>query len=176
MKNIFVLFTLISIFSTGYAQNFSDMDKSPLDVTIFRSEQNETLARVIYSRPQKNNRKIFGELVKHGEVWRTGANEATEITLYNDMTVGETTVPAGTYTLYSIPGEKEWTIILNTVVNEWGAYNYDETKDVARIIVPVKKSAAPIEAFSMTFLAEENGTKLLMGWDDIYVEVPLIKA
>ena len=176
MKKIIVLFAMLFALTSSTAQKFSDIDKSPMDVAIFRSGENETLARVIYSRPQKRDRKIFGKLVEYGKVWRTGANEATEITLYSDMTLGATKVPAGTYTLYSIPGESDWTIILNTAINAWGAYSYDESKDVARIKVPVKQSAAPIEAFSMTFLAEDNGAKLLMGWDEVYVEVPLIKA
>ncbi len=176
MKNMMFIFAMICMITTSNAQKFEDIDKSPMDVTIFRSGNNETLARVIYSRPQKKSRKIFGKLVEYGKVWRTGANEATEITLYHDMSIGEKKVPAGTYTLYTVPGETEWTIILNKDINVWGAYNYDESKDVARVVVPVKSAAAPIEAFSMTFLAVENGAKLMMGWDEVYVEIPLIKA
>lgn len=156
--------------------NFSKLDVSPLDVILFRGENNEPLARVLYSRPQTRNREIFGKLVPYGEVWRTGANEATEITLYQDMTVAGKTIKKGTYTLFTIPREKEWTIILNNSTNIWGAYDYQVEKDVARITVPVKKSKTPIEALSMSFEPIENGAELFIGWDDRYVEIPFKQA
>ncbi|HER40931.1 MAG TPA: DUF2911 domain-containing protein [Salinimicrobium catena] len=156
--------------------NFSKLDVSPLDVILFRGENNEPLARVLYSRPQTRDREIFGKLVPYGEVWRTGANEATEITLYQDMTVSGKRIKKGTYTLFTIPKENEWTIILNNSTNIWGAYDYQVEKDVARITVPVKKTKTPIEALSMSFEPIENGAKLYIGWDDRYVEVPFKKV
>lgn len=152
--------------------NFSKLDVSPMDVVLFRGENNEPLARVLYSRPQTRDREIFGKLVPYGEVWRTGANEATEITLYNDLMVGDKTIKKGTYTLFTIPKEKEWTIILNNSTNIWGAYDYHVEKDVARITVPVRKSKTPIDALSMSFSPIENGANLFIGWDDRYVVVP----
>lgn len=152
--------------------NFSKMDVSPLDMEIYRDENEEPLARVLYSRPQKRDRQVFGRLVPHGEVWRTGANESTELTLYEDMKVGDETLEAGTYSLYTIPDENQWTIIINRSTNRWGAYDYNESEDVARIQVPVKKSPTSIEALSMTFQPQEDGAHLLIGWDDRYVEVP----
>lgn len=156
--------------------NFSKLDVSPLDVVLFRGENNEPFARVLYSRPQTRDREIFGKLVPYGEVWRTGANEATEITLYQDMTVSGKRIKEGTYTLFTIPRENEWTIILNNSTNIWGAYDYQVEKDVARITVPVKTAKAPIEALSMSFEPIDNGAKLYIGWDDRYVEVPFKKA
>lgn len=155
--------------------NFSKLDVSPLDVVLFRGEDNEPLARVLYSRPQAREREIFGKLVPFGEVWRTGANEATEITLYQDMTVQGEKIKKGTYTLFTIPKEKEWTIILNNSTNIWGAYDYHVEKDVARITVPVRKSPIRIEAFSMAFEPIPDGAMLQIGWDDSYVEVPFKK-
>lgn len=152
--------------------NFSKLDVSPMDVVLFRGENNEPLARVLYSRPQTRDREIFGKLVPYGEVWRTGANEATEITLYNDLMVGDKTIKKGTYTLFTIPKEKEWTIVLNNSTNIWGAYDYHVEKDVARITVPVRKSKTPIDALSMSFSPIENGANLFIGWDDRYVVVP----
>ena len=163
MKNTMKLMAfLCCITLTVNAQKFDDLDKSPMDVTMYRTPDKQALARVIYSRPQKRDRKIFGELIKYGKVWRTGANEATEITLYHGMKFGDTQVAPGTYSLFTIPGEKEWTVILNKKTNEWGSYTYDQAMDVARTTVPVKAAAAPIEAFSMSFLPEESGAKLLM--------------
>lgn len=156
--------------------NFSKLDVSPLDVILFRGENNEPFARVLYSRPQTRDREIFGKLVPYGEVWRTGANEATEITLYQDMTVAGKKIGKGTYTLFTIPRENEWTIILNNSTNIWGAYDYQVEKDVARITVPVKKAKTPIEALSMSFEPIKNGAKLYIGWDDRYVEVPFKQA
>lgn len=152
--------------------NFSKMDVSPLDVEVYRGEDEEPVARVLYSRPQKRDRQVFGRLVPYGEVWRTGANESTELTLYEDMKVGDETIEAGTYSLYTIPEENEWTVIINRSTNRWGAYDYQESEDVARIEVPVKRSQTSIEAFSMTFEPTEDGANLLIGWDDRYVEVP----
>lgn len=155
--------------------NFSKLDVSPLDVVLFRGENNEPLARVLYSRPQAREREVFGKLVPYGEVWRTGANEATEITLYQDMSVQGTRIKKGTYTLFTIPKENEWIIILNNTTNIWGAYDYHVEQDVARITVPVKRSKTRIEALSMNFQPIENGALLQIGWDDRYVEVPFKK-
>lgn len=184
MKNI-ILLAVIAIFTLNSnnlsAQetpeqeglNFPKIDASPMDMVIYRESDDEAVvARIIYSRPQKRDREIFGKLVPYGKVWRTGANEATELTLYEDMKVADETVKAGTYTIYTIPEEKEWTVILNNRIHTWGAYEYTDKEDLVRIKVPVRQSPTSIEAFSMAFAPTENGAKLLMGWDDKYVEVP----
>lgn len=182
MKNVFVAIALLFgsfQFSPVMAQetgkegpNFSKLDVSPLDVALFRDEDKKPVARVLYSRPQKRDREVFGKLVPYGEVWRTGANEATEITLYQDMMVGDKRIKKGTYTLFTIPQENEWTVVLNNSTNIWGAYDYHVEQDAARITVPVRKSPTSIEALSMAFEPIENGTKLQIGWDDRYVEIP----
>ncbi|MFV8224872.1 DUF2911 domain-containing protein [Christiangramia aquimixticola] len=151
---------------------FSKVDASPMDLSLYRDKDKAAVARVIYSRPQKRNREIFGKLVPFGEVWRTGANEATELTLYKDMKVADATVKAGTYSLYTIPGEKEWVVILNSKTNTWGAYEYTDKEDKVRINVPVRKAPNTIESLSMTFQEANNGADLLIGWDDSYVKVP----
>ncbi len=156
--------------------NFSKLDVSPMDVALFRGENNEPVARVLYSRPQTRDREIFGKLVPYGEVWRTGANEATEVTLFQDLMVGDKTIKKGTYTLFTIPKENEWTIVLNNSTNIWGAYDYHVEKDVARITVPVRKSPVPIDALSMSFAESNDGANLFIGWDDRYVKVPFKEA
>lgn len=187
MKKIFIMFAVVAgSFSTQlHAQdqaqktdgpNFSKLDVSPMDVALFRGENNEPKARILYSRPQTRDREIFGKLVPYGEVWRTGANEATEITLYQDLMVGNKTIKKGTYTLFTIPEEKEWTIILNNSTNIWGAYDYHVEQDVARITVPVRKSPVPIDALSMSFAKSNDGADLYIGWDDRYVKVPFKEA
>ncbi len=190
MKKIFIMFAVLagSLSTQLYAQdttetlkdndgpNFSKLDVSPMDVALFRGENNEPMARVLYSRPQTRDREVFGKLVPYGEVWRTGANEATEITIYQDLMVGGKTIKQGTYTLFTIPREKEWTIILNNSTNIWGAYDYHVEKDVARITVPVRKSPVPIDALSMNFAKSNDGADLFIGWDDSYVIVPFKEA
>lgn len=157
--------------------NFSKLDVSPMDVVLFRNADEEPVARVLYSRPQIGDREeIFGgeedNVVQYGKVWRTGANEATELTLYSDMTVGGKLIKAGTYTLFTIPEQNEWTVILNNSTNIWGAYDYHVEKDQVRIKVPVKKSDVDIEALSMAFAETPEGALLQIGWDDRYIEVP----
>lgn len=180
MKKILLL-TAIFIGSVGISEvnaqekegpNFSKMDVSPMDVTLFRDAQKKPVARVLYSRPQKRDREVFGKLVPFGEVWRTGANEATEITLYRDMMVGNKTIKAGTYSLFTIPQENEWTVILNKDTNVWGAYDYHVEKDEVRITVPVRQASTSIESLSMAFQPIDDGAKLQIGWDDRYVEIP----
>ncbi len=120
---------------------------------------------VSYGQPSKKNRKIFGELVPYGQVWRTGANEATEITFDTDVDFGGTEVKAGTYTLFTIPGEDEWEVILNSSRKQWGAFQYDKIKDkdVVHVKASTKKLDEPVEKFTMEFDEDNN---LLMSWDD----------
>lgn len=181
MKKIFVL--IIAIFATAstYAQDykFSALDKSPADMVYYplrapfdKDQSSAPVIKVIYSRPQKNGREIFGVLEKFGAVWRTGANESTEIQFFKAVKFGNKTIPAGTYSLFTIPQKDNWTIIINKNINKWGAYTYDESKDIARLNVPVIAAKQLIEAFSITFLPAMSGAKMIMGWDNTVVEVP----
>ncbi|MDN6280893.1 MAG: DUF2911 domain-containing protein, partial [Psychroflexus sp.] len=155
------------------AQDFSDLDKSPMDAVIARNEDNSSLVRIIYSSPQKRGREIFGGLVPFGELWRTGANEATEITFFEDINFNGKHVLAGTYSLFTIPGKEKWTVIINKITNAWGTFDYEKSKDVVRIETPANQTAATVEKFSITFRSTNNGTNLLMGWDDTFIEVPI---
>ncbi len=172
----FITFSTFS-FQALQAQSFPEMDSSPMDLAMARPDKKSPpFARVIYSRPQKKGRDIFGDLVPYGEVWRTGANEATELTIYTALKFGNTVLKPGTYTLYTIPDEENWTIIINSDTNVWGAFSYKKEKDVARITVPCEQAAAPIESLSMIFKTDSKGTILMIGWDDHYVEIPFKKA
>ena len=159
------------------------MDKSPMDMAYFPSDypllktQNKAtqpaLARVIYSRPQRDNRVIFGELIEYNKVWRLGANEATEIEFYKDVTIAGKKVLKGRYTLYAIPTETKWTMILNKDTDTWGAFIYDEKKDVLRTDVNVQTLAAPVEAFSMSFTKTDKGANLIIAWENVSVSLPI---
>ncbi|GGX21288.1 DUF2911 domain-containing protein [Aquimarina muelleri] len=154
------------------AQKFAELQKSPTDISYAKKERAaKPKIKVIYSRPQKKGRKIFGNLAAFDKVWRTGADEATEIKFFEDVKMGDKSIKAGTYSLFTIPGEKEWTIIINSDLDSWGAYTYDEKKDVARIKVPVA-NGEELEVFSITFNKVDKGYHMIMGWDTTRIEVP----
>lgn len=146
-----------------------------MDAVITRNQDNSPLARIIYSRPKKKNRVIFGDLVPYGKIWRTGANEATEITFYEDVLFNSEKVKAGTYTLYTIPSKGNWVVIINKVINTWGAYSYDDSLDILRTTVKSRNTAATLEDFSVTFKPTKYGSDLLMGWVDTFVEISIQK-
>ena len=127
-----------------------------------------------YSRPSAKGRKIFGGLVPFGEVWRTGANEATKITFGADMTFGGELVPAGTYGLFTIPGEKEWTVILNKVSGQWGSYAYDAKNDQLRIKVAPAHLAEPLETFLISVGdMKDDSASVCFAWESTRVSVKL---
>ena len=170
-------FTLLMLLSLNVnAQEFADMDKSPMDAASFPTNYRESnkAIKIVYSRPQLNGRSL-SKLAPNGKVWRTGANEAAELTLYTDMRLGDTPIQAGTYPFYVIPGEKEWTAIISTDLNVWGSYFYNEANDVARINVPVTTSEESLEAFSMAFAKGKKGIDLHLGWGNVRVAVPFTK-
>lgn len=169
-----LVFSLIMLFSLNLnAQDFAPLDKSPMDAVSFPADYKnpDKLIKVIYSRPQLKERNL-DKLAPNDKVWRTGANEAAQITFYKDMKLGETLIKAGTYSLATIPGEKEWTIIINSDLNTWGSYFYKEDNDVARITVPVGSSEKSIEAFSIAFKESDTGFDMFLGWDKVVVRVP----
>ncbi len=165
-------FMLLTIFSVQ-AQKFPGLDKSPMDAASFPANYRESdkAIKIVYSRPQLKGRELSA-LAPNGKVWRTGANEACELTLYKDMKLGDKTVKAGTYTFYMIPGDKEWTAVISTDLNVWGSYFYNEANDVARLSVPVTMGDESLEAFSMMFTESEDGVHLNAGWGKVRVAVP----
>lgn len=182
MKNLTIALAIILISSATAlnAQSFRGVDKSPLDVAYFpdnfahdRKGDQKAIMKVVYSRPAKKDREIFGELVDYDKVWRTGANEATEIKLYQDVTFGGKKIPAGTYSVFTIPTANDWTIIFSSDLDYWGAYSYNQNNDVARITAKKKEAKETIENFSIQFEGSgDNNGVMLLGWDKTVVEVP----
>ncbi len=130
------------------------------------------IARVVYSRPQKRGRKLFGDLVTYGEVWRLGANEATEIEFFRDVKIDNKVIKKGRYTLYALVNEDKWTLIFNKETDTWGAFRYDSVKDILRTTVPVEKQDSITEAFSIAFQKAQKGADLVITWDDVLVRLP----
>ncbi|WP_461304865.1 DUF2911 domain-containing protein [Aureisphaera sp.] len=172
-----LLLALMFVFSNeAKAQKFSKMDVSPMDAAAYPSDYRnaDKLIKIVYSRPQLKGRSL-DKLAPNGKVWRTGANEAAELTLYTDMNLGDTTVKAGTYTFYAIPGDEEWTAIISSDLNVWGSYFYNESNDVARLSVPATNADDSIEAFSIVFDESDNGVDMHLGWGNCRVTVPFTK-
>ena len=127
-----------------------------------------------YSAPSKRDRKIMGGLVPYGEVWRTGANAATKMTFSTDVKLGGAAVPAGTYALFTIPGEAEWTVILSKVSDEWGSYTYNQKDDQARVKVKPVAMAEPLETMTIGVQDMRAGkANLVIAWEKTKVPVEI---
>jgi hypothetical protein len=177
------LFFLLGVLLAGNCilaqQKPTDLDKSPMDVSYYPPNYpiakmkgqvgGDPLARIIYSRPQKKGREIFGEEVKYGEVWRLGANEATEIELFKSGTIGGKKIQKGRYTIYCIPTEAKWTIAINKDNYSWGSFTYKQEKDVARIDVPIQKNAENVEALTMYF----DNNSWVIEWENLKATIPV---
>ncbi len=160
------------------------VDKSPMDMSYYPDNypvlkirdkaEDMPVIRLIYGRPQKAGRVVFGELVEYGTVWRMGANEATEIEFYQNIKFGNKKIPKGRYTLYAIVEQDKWTVIINKETDIWGSFKYDAKKDVARMEVPVTKTNEIVESLSMVFDKTINGCNLIVAWDTIKISVPLV--
>jgi hypothetical protein len=186
MKSLLFLMSIVFCLNTTLlAQNkIPPVDQSPLDISYYPENypaskaQKKTIepliARVIYSRPAMNGRKIFGALIDYGKVWRMGANEATEIEFFKDVLINKIKVKKGRYSLYAIPNPNKWTIILNKEVDSWGAFLYDSTKDVVRIEVVPELTEQTVDPFTIYF--EKNNLQnfnLNIYWENTKVVLPI---
>ncbi len=184
MKNFITLVLSLAISLASVAQpKLPPVDKSPLDISYYpdnypvlkiQDKMTEPLvARVIYSRPQKNDRKVFGELIEYGKLWRLGANEATEVEFYLPVKINNTKIKKGRYSLYAIPNNDKWTIILNKENDTWGSFRYDAKKDVLRMDVPVQMQSTIAESFSLLFEKAGSGFMLNALWDNVKISLPI---
>lgn len=135
--------------------------------------ENGLNVELAYCQPKKKGREIFGKLVPYGKVWRTGANAATKITFGQDVQVGDKKVKKGTYALFTIPQKDKWTVILNATAEQWGAFFYEEAKDVMRTEVTAQAGKAEVEAFVMSFVKIDKGANLVLAWDKTEVIIPI---
>jgi hypothetical protein len=162
---------LLSGFST-FAQQIQMPQASP-SAKIFQ-RVGLTDVTVDFSRPSTKGRKIFGELVPYGEVWRTGANGATILTFTTEVIMGGQKVPAGSYALYSIPGKNSWTIILSKNTKLWGAIGYNEEEDLIRFPVTPSKTSKKYETFDLSFSnLTDNSADLSMKWEQSRVDIKI---
>ncbi|MCO5234949.1 MAG: DUF2911 domain-containing protein [Chitinophagaceae bacterium] len=161
----------------------SVLDQSPLDILYYPpeypklkmigKESSPPVFRIIYSRPQKNGRAIFGALIKYNEPWRLGANEATEIEFFEPVVIQHQEIPTGRYRLYCIPTPAEWTLVLNSDLYSWGLKT-DPAKDLFRFTIPTIPTRPPVEVFSMETTEGAPGEALLwIAWDDVKAVLPI---
>jgi tetratricopeptide (TPR) repeat protein len=140
------------------------------------TEQRVGLAtiKLNYGQPNMQGRKIFGALIPYGRLWRTGANSSTKISIDQTVTFAGEKIPAGDYSLYSIPGEKIWTIIINNNTKHWGAAGYDKTEDLVRFELPALKLKDKRETFSIHFESfDANGANLIITWENTKIAIPI---
>lgn len=186
MKKIFlvlIIFQLQIVAARAQSGNLPPVDKSPMDMSYYPANYpvlkiqdkitEPLVARVVYSRPQKASRTIFGGLVKYGEVWRLGANEATEIEFFKSVKIGGKKISKGRYTLYAIANETSWIIIINKETDTWGSFKYDAKKDVVRATARLQKTDSVTESFVMAFEKATAGFNLVIVWDNIKATLPV---
>ncbi len=180
-RNLILLMALFAFGAKAQEVKFPPLDGSPADIVYYplnaakvkAGENSSPVIKVVYSRPSKKGREIFGVLEPFGKIYRLGANENTEIRFFKPVVIGKKEIAAGTYSLFAIPNKENWTLILNTQTDRWGAYSYNENKDVLRVEVPVKTLENVIEAFSITFVPQTDGAALVIGWDKTSVQLPI---
>ncbi len=161
----------------------TELDKSQMDMCYWPNNfpllkmtgkvKDLPTARVIFSRPLKNNREIFGGIVKYNEMWRLGANEATEIEFFKPVKIADKLVPQGRYTLFCIPEENKWNIILNKDNYCWGNFIYDKKKDAVRAEAAVEKTTESVDAFTIYFEETKSGANLIIQWDLAKATLPI---
>ncbi|MBV8552935.1 MAG: DUF2911 domain-containing protein [Acidobacteriaceae bacterium] len=128
---------------------------------------------ITYNRPYVRGRKIMGGLVPYGQVWRTGANAATSLTTSLNLTIGGASVPAGKYTLYTLPSESTWKLIINKQTGQWGT-EYDQAQDLARVDMQKEKLSSPVEEFTISWKKKgDDSADLVMEWETTRLTVPV---
>lgn len=161
-------------------------DASPLDLVQYPSlsrrlnmlkaeelDANQPQVRVVYSRPQMKGRKIFGDLLKYGEMWRVGANETTELTFFKDVTIGGKDIRAGRYGLFAVVNDGNWEFIIHRNVQSWGNANHDEKDNIVKVTAKTEKTPTTLEALSMTFVEKGDMVELVIGWENTMARLPI---
>lgn len=184
MKKIgfFLAFVCISLVAIAQ-QKPTELDKSPMDMSYWPDNypllkmsgkaKDQPIARVIYGRPVKNGRTIFGGIIKYNELWRLGANEATELELFSPVKISNKIIPKGRYTLFCVPSENRWTLILSKDNFCWGSFTYDTKKDVVRAEIKPETTNESVETFTIYFSENTGKANLVMLWDNQRAELPM---
>lgn len=155
----------VVVFVAGLALAQEQKFTSPAGNATFSFDDQKKVS-IDYHRPSAHGRKIMGGLVPYGQVWRTGANEATTFVADTDLTVGGATVPSGKYTIYTLPSENGWKLIINKQTGQWGT-KYDQSQDLVRVDMQAGKTKAPVEEFTISFQRSGGeSAKLKLEWEN----------
>ena len=171
MKQLGLSLSVVLCFSlVAFAQQDKNQRPSPPAQAQCKFSDGKTIT-VDYSSPRMKGRKIFGELVPYGQVWRTGANEATKFVSDTGLTADGRDIPAGNYTIFTVPEQSKWTLIVNKKTGEWGIpYKY-ESDELGRIPMSVSQTSAPVENFTISFDQGGNTCTLKMSWEQTEASV-----
>lgn len=161
------LLLLIFIYGTSVAFAQEAVQNRPSPLAIAACKYKDTYLKIVYCQPHKRGREVFGQLVPYAQVWRLGANEATEITITREVFIGGQFLPAGTYSMFAIPDKDKWTIIFNSELGQWGSYNYNKAKDVLKMDVVPKQLPGDLvyEAFTIAIDQKNNKADIVFTWD-----------
>ena len=174
MKRLFIIIGIIAVVLLVAFFALRAWTKSGSPEAIAQVDQNDLKIKVEYCQPYKKGRKIFGGLVPYGKVWRTGANEATIVTFDQNVVVAGQPLDKGDYSLWTIPSKDGWIAVFNGETGQWGT-NYDQTKDILRVPVVSRKHSPQAEQFYISFSPTDNGTNMLLTWDETEAVVPIQK-
>lgn len=178
MKTLSVLFlafvAIVSQQSLLFAQEVQEAPRARASaVAITHTTVDGNYMKIVYGQPLKKGRVIFGELVPYDKVWRTGANEGTEITFTKDVLFGDKELKAGTYTLFTVPGKDKWLFYLNSVLGQWGEYEYNEENNVLSFETTAHSSNKMYEALTFSFTESTGGADLNLNWDTVHIKIPV---
>jgi DUF2911 family protein len=170
-RTAFLTLVVLAVATLALAQDRSERPSPPAKAACKFSDGKSIT--VDYSSPRAKGRKIYGGLVPYGEVWRTGANEATSFVTTADLTVGGKDIPAGSYTIFTVPTADKWTLIINKKTGEWGIpYKY-ESDELARVDMSASKTAGPVENFTISFHEMGNGCHMYLDWENTRATIEL---
>src|SRR5215470_4215583 len=163
---LFVLFALGALISAVAAQGNRVSPHETTELTL-----NGKKISVTYGRPYMKGRKIMGALVPFGQVWRTGADEATVLKTDADLMIGSLSIPKGSYAIFTLPSENGWMLIVNKVADQFGAFDYNEKQDLGRVNMKVNKTSAPVEQFTIMLAKSGNGGVMKLEWENTAASV-----
>lgn len=170
--SLFALLLLLGFSASAFAQKAVEPKPSPM--ALVKANLDATYVSITYSQPHKKDRVIFGELVPFGKIWRFGANEGSQLTTTGDIMLGDKTLKAGTYTVFCTPEKDAWTLSFNSGLGQWGAYQYDATKDVLKVTVKTAATPETFEAFTLKFDKPEGKTTVFSAmWDGTMISIPV---
>jgi len=173
MKRIFITFAVgLSLSVNAFSQDLKLPAPSP--TCVLKQDFSTSNIEITYSRPALRGRKIFGDMIPFGQVWRTGANSATKISFGEDVMLANNALKAGTYALYTIPGEKTWKVIVNKGISNWGVSGFDDKDDVIQFEVPVQKINDAVQSFTISVdNINNNKCDISLSWENTKVVIPV---